>query len=270
MRLTVLGSGSRGNALLLHAGGAALLVDAGFSFRDLKRRCAAVNLDPATLAGLVLTHEHGDHARGAARAAATWGLPVAASAGTHDALDLPAGIPRVTLPSGRPTGLGLFTVTAWPTAHDAREPVMVVVADAAGHRAGIAYDVGSPTAALVHACRDLDALVLEANHDEVLLRGSAYPPVVRERIAGRGGHLSNAQAAALAAEVAHPGMALLVLAHVSERCNRPDLARAAVRAALRTSRFRGRLEVAEQGVPSPAWAVARRDAQLSLGLSRAG
>jgi len=268
VRLTVLGSGSRGNAVLVESGADALLVDAGFSLRDLARRLAAAGADPARLRGIVLTHEHGDHARGAPGAAAAWGVPLLASQGTLAALapKLKAGTETRAVPGGRALRCGAFAVHAVPTAHDAADAVMVVVEDGEGRRAGIAYDVGTPTAALRHACRALDALVLEANHDEVLLRSSAYPAAVRARIAGTGGHLSNREAGQLAAEVAHPRLGVLVLAHLSERCNTPDLARATVAAALRGTAFRGRLVVAAQDRPTAPLDVGAGLEQLALPL----
>jgi len=268
VRLTVLGSGSRGNAVLLESGGDALLVDAGFSFRDLSRRLAASGGDPGRLAGIVLTHEHGDHARGAPGAAAAWRVPLLASAGTLAALGprLKPGTRTRELGAGRAERCGSFAVRACPTAHDAADAVMVVVEDRDGRRVGIAYDVGTPTAALKHACRDLDAMVLESNHDEVLLRASAYPPAVRARIAGHGGHLSNREAGLLAAEVAHAGLGVVVLAHLSDRCNTPDLAREAVAAALRGTAFRGRIVIARQDAPTARLEVGAELEQLALPL----
>ena len=268
MRLTVLGSGSRGNALLLEAGGEALLVDAGFSLRDLTRRLAVSGADPSRIVGIAITHEHGDHARGAAAAAAAWGVPLLASAGTLQALAprLKPGVRALPLGASADRPCGGFALRAFPTAHDAADAVMLVVEGADGRRVGVAYDVGSPTAALQHACRGLDALVLEANHDEVLLRSSGYPPAVRARIAGHGGHLSNAQAAALAAGAAHAGLAVLVLAHLSDRCNTPDLARDTVARALAGTAFRGTLLVARQDEPLPAVEVGADLEQLALPL----
>jgi phosphoribosyl 1,2-cyclic phosphodiesterase len=268
VRLTVLGSGSRGNAVLLESGADALLVDAGFSLRTLARRLSAARADASRVAGIVVTHDHGDHARGAAAAAAAWRVPVLASAGTLAALGprLKPGTPTLELPAGGARDCGSFIVRAYPTAHDAADPVMVVVEDREGRKVGIACDVGTPTAALRHACRGLDALVLETNHDEVLLRSSAYPPAVRARIAGRGGHLSNREAGLLAAEVAHAGMAVLVLAHLSDRCNTPELAREAVARALEGTAFRGRLMIARQDAPLPPVEVGASLEQLALAL----
>jgi phosphoribosyl 1,2-cyclic phosphodiesterase len=271
MRLTVLGSGSRGNAVLVESDGDALLVDAGFSHRELVRRAESAGVDLARVRAIALTHEHGDHARGAARAAAAWQVPIAASRGTLSALGrrIPSTTARHVLPASRPVALGGFRLTAYPTAHDAAEPIVLVVEDGAGRRLGVAYDVGSPTAALQLACRGLDALVVEANHDEVLLRSSAYPASVRARIAGRGGHLSNTQAATLAAEVAHIGLSVVVLAHLSDRCNRADLALAAMEAALRPRGFAGRIVVASQDTPTPPLEVGTAPAQFALPLGGA-
>jgi phosphoribosyl 1,2-cyclic phosphodiesterase len=272
VRLTVLGSGSRGNALLLESAGDALLIDAGFSPRDLARRLDAVGARPAALAGIVLTHEHGDHARGASGAAAAWGVPILASRGTLAALALrlKPGTATRALATGRSERCGGFIVRAFPTAHDAAEPLMVVVEDGEGRRVGIAYDVGSPTTALRLGCRDLDALVLETNHDEVMLRTSRYPAAVRARIAGRGGHLSNREAGLLAAEVAHAGLGLLVLAHLSDRCNTPELALDALERALAGTAFRGRVVVARQDAPLPPLEVGAALEQLALPLRSGG
>ncbi len=270
MRLTVLGSGSRGNALLVEADGAALLVDAGFSFKDLKQRCDAAGCDPASVHAIVLTHEHGDHARGAGRAAAAWRVPVAASRGTLHALEgrLPLTPPPIPLHAARARAIGPFTVTAYPTAHDAAEPVMLVVEDAQGWRLGVAYDVGTPTTALRHALRGLDALVVETNHDEVMLRASGYPPSVRARIAGHSGHLSNRQAALLIAEAVHADLGAVVLAHLSDRCNTREAALREVRTALRGSVFGGRIVVAAQDAPTAAIEIGTSSAQLALPLGR--
>jgi phosphoribosyl 1,2-cyclic phosphodiesterase len=254
--------------MLLESHDGALLVDAGVSLRDLSRRLATAGCDPGRLVGVALTHEHGDHARGAPGAAAAWNIPILASAGTLTALAsrIKPGTETRALAATAPYPCGGFTLRAYPTAHDAADAIMLVVEDGEGRRVGIAYDVGSPTAALKHACRELDALVLETNHDEVLLRASSYPPAVRARIAGHGGHLSNREAALLAAEVAHAGLAVLVLAHLSDRCNTPDLAREAVARALEGTAFRGRLLVARQDAPLPAVEVGADPEQLALPL----
>jgi phosphoribosyl 1,2-cyclic phosphodiesterase len=227
--LYVLGSGSAGNALALARDDEVLLIDAGFSAREITRRAALVGLDLRRTTGIILTHEHGDHTSGAARLAASLRVPILTTTGTWDRLR--RRMPTVGfVPLAVMGGIthGSFHIEACPTSHDAAEPVAVSIRCGAGHRVGIAYDLGRPTAGVRFLLRESAVIVLEANHDEVLLRSSDYPPVVQERIAGSGGHLSNRAAAELLQEVVHPGLLAVVLAHLSERCNTAEHARSEV------------------------------------------
>ena len=183
-RLFALGSGSRGNCFALACDGAALLIDAGFSAGEIARRANAGGLALDEVIGIVVTHEHGDHARGAARLARRLGVPILTAPGTRDRL--PADARTAThLPLGltAEVALGPFTVRACPTSHDAAEPLALAVHTADGARVGVAYDLGRATTATRYLLRGLTAIVLEANHDDVLLRTSGYPPVVQQRIA---------------------------------------------------------------------------------------
>lgn len=251
-RLFVLGSGSRGNCFAVETDGAVLLIDAGFSAREIERRATAVGLDLARTIGIALTHEHGDHATGAARLARRLAAPILTAPGTWS--QLPADARRA---EHRPLGLcaavelSLFRVTACPTSHDAAEPLAIAVDTADGHRVGVAYDLGRPTAAVRYLLRNVTAVVLEANHDDVLLRTSGYPASVQQRIAGSGGHLSNRACAELLEEVHHPGLGTVVLAHLSQRCNTATSARGTIEPVLRRAGFAGELHVAEQDTPLP-------------------
>jgi hypothetical protein len=141
------------------------------------------------------------------------------------------------------------------------------VETAGGVRVGVAYDLGRPTAAVRYLLRNLTAIVLEANHDDVLLRTSGYPPVVQRRIAGSGGHLSNRAAAELLAELHHPGLGVVVLAHLSRQCNTAADARATVAPALRRAGFGGTLHVADQDEPlGPIAVVPQASPQFRLAL----
>lgn len=265
MKLAVLGTGSRGNAVAVEADGTALLVDAGFGPRTLLRRAEEAGLALRSLAGIVLTHEHGDHARGARALAARMGCAVYASPGTLAALGC-AGTRMCALPPlGESLAIGPFRVDAARTAHDAREPVAVAVTDPVGRRVGVAWDLGRATAGVRHLLRGAHALVLEANHDEVMLQTGPYPASVRQRIGGSAGHLSNRLAAELAADLWSPRLEVVVLAHVSEQCNDAGIAMDAVGQALRRRGFRGRLYVAGQREPLPAITL-RPAAQLALAL----
>lgn len=251
MRVAVLGSGSRGNAVAITSGSTSVLIDAGFGARTLTRRARACGMDLSGLAGIILTHEHGDHARGAARLAGRVGCPVYGSAGTLAALKGRLdGASTLELQPLEAAPIGDLTVTACHTSHDAAEPVALSVAETrTGQRVGVAYDLGRPTAQVRYLLRGAAGLVLEANHDDVLLRTGPYPATVRERIAGPGGHLSNRDAAELLQELYHPGLRLVVLAHLSDRCNREDLALKTVRDVLARRGFRGSLHAARQSEP---------------------
>lgn len=248
--LWILGSGSSGNAFAIGAGDEVLLIDAGFSARETARRAMQVGLDLSRVIGIVLTHEHGDHTAGAARLARTLGIPVLTAPGTWNRL-------RHRMPTAQFVPLaimggvrhGSFHIEACLISHDAVEPVAISIRTSEGHRIGIAYDLGRPTTAVRFLLRDSHALVLEANHDEIKLRTSDYPPVVQQRIAGSSGHLSNRAAAELLTELMHPGLSTVVLAHLSERCNTADEARAEVWPALMAEGFAGQLHVALQDQP---------------------
>jgi phosphoribosyl 1,2-cyclic phosphodiesterase len=238
-----------------------VLIDAGFSAREIEKRAAHAGVDLGALAGIALTHEHGDHAAGATRLAARYRVPVLASPGTLASLR-EAGNRGIPLTGGAPREVGPFTIHAAATSHDAAEPLALAVATAAGQRIGYATDLGRPTQALRWLFRDLTAVVLEANYDEVLLRTSGYPPAVQQRIAGFGGHLSNGGAAELLVELCHPGMQTIVLAHLSQRCNTPAHARERVEPPLRASGYTGSLHVAGQDTPLPP--IPLGAAQLAL------
>ncbi len=248
--LWLLGSGSSGNAFAIGCGDEILLVDAGFSAREIGKRALAVGLDLGRVTGIILTHEHGDHTAGAARLARTLGIPILTAPGTWQRLQPKMPTARF-LPLAIMGGVthGAFHIEACLVSHDAAEPVAVSVRTASGHRVGIAYDLGRLTTAVRFLLRDSHAVIIEANHDEVLLRTSGYPPVVQDRIASSSGHLSNRAAAELLTELVHPGLTTVVLAHLSERCNTEAEARAEVWRALEAAEFAGELHVALQDHP---------------------
>lgn len=270
MRTWVLGSGSQGNAVLLEAGDAHVLVDAGLPYRSLVRRLGRVGVSPEEIEVVVVTHEHTDHARAAAAGARRFGWRLLATRGTIAAAGdlLRAGARGVGV--GETVALSTMDIEMIPVPHDAAAPVAVVAtARATGARTGVAYDLGRATDAVHRGLSQLDVLVVEANHDDVMLRTGPYPRSVANRIAGPRGHLSNAAAAQLVAAVAHRGLARVVLAHLSANCNEPALALRAVGASLaRTACRRASLAVSSQETVAGPFTAARRDAagQLSLGL----
>jgi phosphoribosyl 1,2-cyclic phosphodiesterase len=266
VKVTVLGSGSSGNSILVESARTRLLVDAGFSGRDLERRLAIVGVDPASIDALFVTHEHGDHTRGIGIFARRWRFPLYLSDRTRVACSsLLSGTEIVRSYScAQPVAIGDLRIEPFLTIHDAVDPFAVTVTEvASGEKLGIATDLGRPNAAVRHALRDCDILILEANHDEILLRESVYPWSVKTRIAGSHGHLSNRAAGELAAEIAHPGLACVVLAHLSEQANEPALAEDAVRARLEPLGYRGDLLVGLQHEPLGPLDVTARKLRLA-------
>lgn len=252
MRVAVLGSGSAGNATLVHAGNTLLLVDAGFSGRDLERRLGALDVEPSRIRAIVVTHDHGDHTRGMGVFARRHGTPLYLTERTREACArLLRGSEEVHLyRPGRPFAVGDVRVEPFLTVHDAADPVGVALVDeCTGLRLGLATDLGRPTAQIRHALSGCDLLILEANHDELLLAGAPYPWSVKRRISSTHGHLSNGAAARFAVELLHPRLAGVVLAHLSNESNRPELALQAVGEALREAGWEGFLAVARQDEP---------------------
>jgi phosphoribosyl 1,2-cyclic phosphodiesterase len=272
VRVAVLGSGSRGNAILVEADGSRVLVDAGFSARDLARRMESRGVAPDSLDGIVITHDHTDHTRGMGVFARRHGTPLYLTRGTREVCaSLLRGEEILReYRAGAPFRVGALQVEPFITVHDAREPVGVaLVAPDTRSRLGVATDLGRPTAGIRHALSRCDILVLEANHDEVLLQEAPYPWSVKARIRSSHGHLSNHAAARFAQELYHDDLLAVVLAHLSAESNRPEMARRAVRSALREVGYRGVVAVAEQDAPLPFLDVQelrrrREPGQLSL------
>jgi phosphoribosyl 1,2-cyclic phosphodiesterase len=278
LRITVLGSGSRGNAILIDGTDGAVLVDAGFGPRSLTRRLSAAGRRPEEISALLLTHEHTDHASGAAAACARWGWPTYGSTGTIDALGAGSGSeasPRDAraFTADGPTAISGFLVETTSVPHDARDCRALVFTDIrSGARAGVAMDVGRIPDALPVAFERLDLIVVESNHDEQMLARGPYPWSLKQRISGGLGHLSNGAAAAFVSSCAHRGLRGVLLTHLSETNNLPSLAIERTREALRRAGWtRDALSAASQQIPllpmtstgEAAWLV--RASQLSLG-----
>jgi phosphoribosyl 1,2-cyclic phosphodiesterase len=253
MKVCVLGTGSAGNATLVEAGETRVLVDAGFSGRELERRLGEIGVGADAVDAIVITHDHGDHTRGAGIFSRRHGTPVYVTDRTRAACSsiFRGSEPLVPYQSGRPFDIGTIRVEPFLTVHDAADPVAVALVDrATGARVGIATDLGRPNAQIRMALESSDFLILESNHDEELLRTGRYPVPVQQRIASSHGHLSNHAAARFACELLHPRLAGVLLAHLSLECNRPELATAVVGGALRKAGFEGFLGVALQDQPT--------------------
>jgi phosphoribosyl 1,2-cyclic phosphodiesterase len=235
VRFASLGSGSKGNCLIAEAAGSRVLLDCGLAPRETARRLGRLGLAPADLHGIVLTHEHDDHAGHAYAFAASHGITVHLTHGTRRAQEAAgkdsAGVALNEIRAGEAFAVGAIRVEPFTVPHDAREPVQFVLGDGA-RRLGVLTDLGASTAHVEKMLTGCDALVLETNHDLDLLWGGDYPKWLKERIAGPFGHLDNASSGRLLAALDRSRLKHVVAAHLSQQNNTAELARAALARAL--------------------------------------
>ena len=249
MRFTCLGSGSRGNATLVEADGTRVLVDCGFSLRELGRRLISVGVEPDSLDAVLVTHEHSDHIRGVASLAGRLGIPAWMTHGTARRFQDMDRLPPRIFNGHESFSIGALEVRPYPVPHDAAEPAQFVFAHGR-RRFGMLTDAGTITPHIIESLGACDALLLECNHDSSMLAGGPYPPRLKARVGGAWGHLSNAQAAGLLARLDPGRLRHVLAAHLSEQNNTPALAREALAGA--APGLDGRIAVAHQDRPG-AW-----------------
>ena len=229
LEVTVLASGSSGNALLVRSGDCSVLVDAGLSARRLGAGLEACGVAPGSLSGILLTHEHGDHTKGLKVFVGKYGVPVFANPLTADHLKRQGIGARWNLfSSGAGFVLGSIEVLPFSVPHDAADPVGFVLRSN-GTGFAVLTDLGYATRQVVESVRGVNALLIETNHDEALLQKDTRRPwSVKQRILSRHGHLSNSAAAEIVTEVATDALRHVLLGHLSRDCNSPELAVLAV------------------------------------------
>jgi phosphoribosyl 1,2-cyclic phosphodiesterase len=247
MRISVLGSGSGGNAAVVASGRTAVLVDAGFRASWLARRCREAGVSPEALSGVFLTHEHGDHVLGAIEFSEKFGVPLFCSGGTAQALGLDGSLfgSYVHLEPGGETVLGEMLVRTYGTPHDANEPLAYRFEDS--HAACVvASDLGRCERELDEFLAGVQALVFEFNHDEEMLRDGPYHWALKKRISGGLGHLSNRESAGAVSAAAWHGLREVVAIHLSRQNNDPALVRALLSETLERSDCSARFGCADQ------------------------
>jgi len=262
VRVRVFGSGSDGNALVVRsAGGALLLVDCGFSYRELNRRAAACGVEIGTAAGLLFTHDHIDHFSGLGTFHKKCpAVPLFANGETCDAIAAKTGVADgwQVFETAEPFDVADFTVTPFSLSHDAADPVGYLISDGAA-TLFVGTDTGVVTTGFRNAFSQATCAVLESNYDPRLLEGSNRPLSLKQRIAGRSGHLANADAAELMRAVNPPRLKTLLLGHLSRECNAPWLAREAMEETLRElGRTDVHLETLAQDEPSDCYVFGER------------
>ena len=237
MRFCVLGSGSKGNATFVESGQTRLLIDAGFSGKEIERRLAEIGVGAETLSAILITHEHGDHIKGAAILSRRFRLPVFVNNQTLAA----AGSVLDNLQqchafvTGETFVFQDFQIHPFAISHDAADPVGFLLNNGR-LLMGYCTDTGVVSKLMQHRLSDCHGLVLEANHDPELLRNGPYPPALQQRVRGKTGHLANVEAAVFLRDILHDGLEHVVLSHLSETNNRPHLAQEAMIVVLKSIR----------------------------------
>lgn len=250
LRFCLLASGSKGNAIFVQAGAEAILVDCGLSGRELFGRMERAGLDQRCLKAIVVTHEHRDHVTGVGVVARKLRLPVLATPATFAACPGLGPVRHQAIRAGEGFRLGGLAIQPFAIPHDAADPVGLVIANGAA-RLGLATDLGQALKLVEARLAGCQALILEHNHDPQMLADGPYPPWLKQRVRSRHGHLSNQQGSELLAAVHGPELRQVVLAHLSEKNNTPELAETSAREALTRLESRAGLCVARQDQPSP-------------------
>lgn len=252
---SVLASGSGGNCVYVEAEDAAVVVDCGLTVPALKRRLGLLGRDLGRLKAVFVTHDHGDHVGSSVALARKLGIPLYATAGTHSILGrIPPGLARV-IEADSEEIIGSLSVLAFAIPHDGIESVAFRVMHRVSERAiGYVTDLGYVTRSVVNRLSGVNTLVVEHNHDERMLIEGPYPEGLKRRILSSHGHLSNEQGADLANSLSHDGLTRVVLAHLSDTNNTPELATRAYQRANGNAPHR-ELLIAQQMVSTPLFVV---------------
>jgi len=252
VRLTILGSGSAGNCAYVETDETRLLIDAGFSNRQIRKRLAAIGRTPESLTAILITHEHSDHVQGLASLAEKLRVPVYCNRDTKEAIEyqLQIRLDARLFVTRASFEVGDITVDTFDIPHDAQDPVGFLLRTTAGN-IGFLTDLGHAPRQVLDRVRAANVLVLEANHDVKMLQDCPHRPwSLKQRILGRHGHLSNEAAADAAEQILSAELRHLYLGHLSRQCNRPELAYGVMQERMeRAGAAHLRLELTAQDVP---------------------
>jgi phosphoribosyl 1,2-cyclic phosphodiesterase len=258
--LTILGSGSAGNCVYLETDQARVLIDAGFSSRQIRKRLASIGRTPENLTAILVTHEHSDHVQGLAPLAEKLRIPVYGNRATLEAIQYQQ---RATLdcrvfPTGGTFEIEDLVVEAFSVPHDAQDPVGFLLKTVQGN-IGILTDLGHATKLALERVRKANVLILESNHDIKMLQDCPHRPwSLKQRILSRHGHLSNEAAAEAAVQIISAELSHLYLGHLSRECNKPQLAHDVMHKRLeKIGAGHVRLELASQSLPSQTLVLQR-------------
>jgi phosphoribosyl 1,2-cyclic phosphodiesterase len=254
VRLTILGSGSSGNCAYVETDETRVLIDAGFSLRQIRHRLATIGRSPENLHGILVTHEHSDHIQGIASLSEKLRIPIYCNRPTKEAMEyqLRTRFDCRLFDTSGGFEIGDIAVETFPIPHDAQDPVGFLLRTTEG-ALGFLTDLGHATRLVLERVRAANVLLLESNHDVQMLQNCPHRPwSLKQRILGRHGHLSNEAAAEAAEEIMSDSLRHLYLGHLSRECNRPELARYVMAERLdKIGAHHVRLELTSQALPCP-------------------
>jgi phosphoribosyl 1,2-cyclic phosphodiesterase len=254
VHLTILGSGSAGNCAYVETEETRVLIDAGFSLRQIRQRLATIGRAPENLTGILITHEHADHVASLPALSQKLHIPVYCNRPTLEAVEyqLQTRLPCRLFTTGASFEVGDIQVETFSIPHDAQDPVGYLLRTN-GANIGFLTDLGHTTRLVLERVRPAHALVLEANHDVKMLQDCPSRPwSLKQRILGRHGHLSNEAAADAAEQIMSADLRHLYLGHLSRECNRPELAHRVVSDRMRQiAATHVRVELTAQAHPCP-------------------
>jgi phosphoribosyl 1,2-cyclic phosphodiesterase len=260
VQLTILGSGSSGNCAYLETDETRILIDAGFSVRQIRQRLATIGRAPEGLSGILVTHEHTDHINGLVGLSSKLNIPLYCNRMTKEAIELQldARFDCRIFSTGASFEVGDIGVDTFSIPHDASDPVGFLLQTATA-RIGFLTDLGHATKLVLERIRSANVLVLESNHDFKLLQESSRPWSLKQRIAGRHGHLSNTDAADAAEKIMSAELRHVYLGHLSRECNRPEIAQQVMCERLKKiGANHVRVELTSQSVPCPTLSLAQQ------------
>lgn len=252
IQLSVLGSGSSGNSTFISDGEFSFLIDAGFSGRELDERMSSLGRSIDELQAVLITHDHGDHINGAGVVSRKTGAPVYIHKSTEKKMRRRLG-KRVTFKHMEPDlsfQLGSMSITSFEAPHDAIHSCGFVI-EQEGYKLALVTDLGHPCPVVIEALRNCNILILESNHDLHMLLTGPYPPILKTRVSGLEGHLSNDDAAEILKEVAHDGLERVILVHLSDENNEEDLVLESAKRALQG--YDTEIVISSQNHPTPLW-----------------
>ncbi len=243
-----LSSGSKGNAIFFGSKKINLLIDAGISASTLCLRLQQIGVELSRIDAILITHEHLDHIKGVPSIISKHPIPIFANSDTARAIIAILGdrFSFKIFTTGEPFSYGDIEVTPFSIQHDTPDPVAFTISNSDGIKSGFCTDLGFPTSLVCSHLRGCDYLYVESNHDPDKLRASQRPPLYKQRVLSRQGHLSNQQCGDLIANIAHPKLKQIYLAHLSEECNTPQLALSSAQAQLEQLGYAPTLSVASQ------------------------